>query len=482
MRKPAGRPDILRTDRPLWRNLLGFLMPLMASNLLQALQGTIGSIYLGRLIGVAALAAVSSFFPFLFFMVSFLIGLSNGSTVLIGQAFGAGDLDRVRRVAGTTITITIALGIVLALLGGILAPQMLLALHTPADILPYAADYARIIFYALPLLFLYLAYTTFLRGTGDSSTPFRTLTLNTAITLAIIPVLITGWIGLPGLAFAIGGRDFATPAIGVATGLPGLGVNSGAYATIAANFLTLLYLGFVLRWRRNALAPDRALLSHLAIDWPILRSVIRIGLPTATQMVMLSLSEVAVISFVNDFGSRATAAYGAVNQVVSYVQFPAMSIGIAASIFSAQAIGRGDSHRLGEITRSALGLNLVIGTVVVTTTYLFARDILGWFITDPATLELALRLLAITLWSYVLFGMTAVLSGIMRASGTVLWPTALSIFSIWGVEVPCAWGLSRRIGVDGIWIAYPIAFAAALLFQASYFMLVWRKRAIRRLV
>jgi Na+-driven multidrug efflux pump len=118
----------------------------------------------------------------------------------------------------------------------------------------------------------------------------------------------------------------------------------------------------------------------------------------------------------------------------------------------------------------------------VTTTYLFARDILGWFIADPATLELALRLLAITLWSYVLFGMTAVLSGIMRSSGTVLWPTAISIFSIWGVEVPCAWGLSRWIGIDGIWIAYPIAFATALLLQASFFTLVWRKRAIHRLV
>jgi putative MATE family efflux protein len=482
MERPAARRDLFRADRPLWRSLLWFLVPLMASNLLQAMSGTIGNIYLGRLIGVSALAAVSSFFPFLFFLISFLLGLSNASTVLIGQAFGAGDLDRVRRVAGTTITLNIVLGIILAVLGGIFAPWVLLALHTPPDILGYATDYARIIFYALPLMFLYLAYTTFLRGTGDASTPFYTLLLNAAISLAMMPVLITGRIGLPGFELGFGGAHFAIPGFGIATGLPGLGVNSGAYASIVANLLTLLFLAINLLRRHHVLAPDRALLAHLAVDWRILRTLFRIGLPTATQWVLISLSEIAVITFVNDFGSAATAAYGAVNQVVSYVQFPAISVGIAASIFGAQAIGRGDMHRLGEITRTALGLNLAIGTVLVTIVYIFARSVLGWFITDPATLELAFRLLAITLWSYVLFGMTAVLSGIMRSSGTVFWPTAISIFAIWGVELPFAWGLSRWIGIDGIWIAYPIAFAAGLAMQACYFQLVWRHRGISMIV
>lgn len=478
MQRPAARPSLLRDDRPLWRNILQFLLPLMASNLLQASSGTIGNIYLGRLIGVTALAAVSSFFPFLFFLISFLFGLSNGSTILIGQAFGAGDVERVRSIAGTTITLNILVGIVLALLGGFFAPWVLHALNTPPDILPYAASYARIIFYALPLLFVYLAYTTFLRGTGNSATPFYSLLLNAAISLSTMPVLITGWIGFPGVEIL----GVTLPSFGVETGLPRLGVNSGAYASILANFVTLIFLAIQLRLQGSVLAPNRALLGHLAIDWKILKVIFRLGIPTATQMVMVSLSEIAVISFVNGFGSAATAAYGAVNQVVSYVQFPAISIGIAASIFGAQAIGRGDQHRLGEITRTALTLNLIIGTGLVSIAYLFARDIVGWFITEPSTLDLAYQLLAITLWSYVLFGMTAVLSGIMRSSGTVFWPTAISIFSIWGVEVPCAWFLSRSIGIDGIWIAYPIAFAAGLALQTGYFRLFWRHRSFTRLI
>jgi putative MATE family efflux protein len=326
-----------------------------------------------------------------------------------------------------------------------------------------------------------LAYTTFLRGTGDSSTPFYALLLNTAIGLTVTPVLISGWVGLPGFSLSLGHVTLAMPGFGIATGLPSLGVNSGALAATLANALGLVFLTIELRRRGNVLAPGRWLLQHLTIDWSIIPVLFRIGLPTATQMVLVSLSEIAVISFVNAYGSPATAAYGAVNQIVSFVQFPAISVGIAASVFGAQAIGAGQTQRLGAIVRVALVLNLAIGAILVGLVYVFARDILGWFITDPATLALAFRLLVITLWSYIVFGSSFVLSGMMRASGTVLWPTAISIFAIWGVEVPVAWVLSRRIGIEGIWIAYPVAFIALLLLQTTYFLLVWRHRTITRL-
>ncbi len=154
---------------------------------------------------------------------------------------------------------------------------------------------------------------------------------------------------------------------------------------------------------------------------------------------MVSLSEIAVISFVNHFGSRATAAYGAVNQIVSYVQFPAISIGIASSIFGAQAIGGRRLDRLGPIARSAVGLNYAIGGVLIAICYAFSWPLLGLFLTDQPTLSIARQLLMITLWSYLIFGNNAVLSGIMRSSGAVLWPTLLAVVSIWGVEVPAAY-------------------------------------------
>ena len=442
---------------PIWRTLLVFLIPLMLSNVLQSASATINSIYLGQMLGIRALAAVSAFFPLLFFLISFFIGISSGSTVLIGQAYGAGDTDRIRAIAGTTLIVALGLGITVGVAGAVSTQPLLRLIGTPADIFALTVEYAQVTFFALPIFFVYLGYTTFLRGVGDSRTPFYFLILSTVLGIIFTPAFIVGWIGLPRF-----------------------GVASAAVASLLANLLGLAALLVLLARRNDPLAFNRSMLKELRIRPGILRVIVRIGLPTGVQLVMASLSEIAVISFVNHFGSRATAAYGAVNQIVSYVQFPALSIGIASSIFGAQSIGAKRIDRLGAIVRSGVTLNYIIGGILIALAYTFDHAILGAFVRDPATLAVAHDLLVITLWSYVIFGNNSVLSGVMRSSGTVLWPTLISIFSIWAIEVPVAYGLSQHtsLGLRGVWFAYPAAFSVGLILQTSYYLFVWRKRRL----
>ncbi len=114
--------------------------------------------------------------------------------------------------------------------------------------------------------------------------------------------------------------------------------------------------------------------------------------------------------------------------------------------------------------------------------YLLSRLIIGLFITSAEVLDLAQGLLQIVLWSAIPFGMAGVLSATMRASGAVLIPMLLSIFAIVAVEIPVAVGLSRAIGVKGVWIAYPATFCGMMLLQTGFYLLVWRRKPIRRLV
>jgi Na+-driven multidrug efflux pump len=219
--------------------------------------------------------------------------------------------------------------------------------------------------------------------------------------------------------------------------------------------------------------------------WPdgrLLRTVLRIGIPASLGMMVMSAAELVLLGLVNSFGSHATAAYGAVNQVMSYVQFPALSIAMSVSIFGAQAIGRGQAGQVGAIVGTGLRMNVLLTGGLAGLGYLFSPILMGLFITDGAVLDLAQRLLHIVLWSTVLFGMATVFSGAMRASGTVWAPLLISSFAILAVEVPSAIILSRRIGIDGIWAAYPIAFCTMFLLQMSYYLLVWRKRAAARLI
>ena len=221
---------------------------------------------------------------------------------------------------------------------------------------------------------------------------------------------------------------------------------------------------------------------NLRLRWPLVRTISRIGIPTSINLVMVSLSEIAVLSFVNHYGSTALAAYGAVNQIVSYAQFPAISIAIAASIFGAQSIGAGRTERLAPIVRSAVVLNYAIEGCIIASIYVFGVDVIRWFITAPATVAIAHGLLLITLWSYVIFGNARVISAIMVSTGTVVWPTLISVASIWLVEVPVAYVLSRRIGLTGVWYGYPAAFIAGLALQLVYYYRFWKRKPLRRLV
>ena len=453
------RPDLTDPTRPLWRVFLAFLGPMVLANALQSLSGTFNAVFIGQMLGTHALAAVSAVFPIVFFLISLVIGIGAGASVLIGQAWGAREVHKVKTIAGTALALGLVLGLTVGVLGGTFAEATLRWLGTPADVFDDAVGYARVIMFAMPGLLFFILSTQLLRGVGDTVTPLYALVVSTAVSAALTPSFIRGW-----------------------GGLPQLGVTSAAAATICAFVAALLFMGWLMRRKGHPLAPDRELLRALRIDPHVLKLVARIGLPTGVQVIVISLAEIALLSLINRYGSEATAAAGAVNQVINYVQFPAFSIAITASILGAHAIGAGQTQRLGAIAQTALMMNLLVTGGLVLIAYLFSRHLIAAFITSERVIELAQQLLHIMLWSTVVYGSAAALSGVMRASGVVLVPTAISILCILLVELPAAYGLSGVYGLEGVWMSYPIAFCAMLALQTAFYRFVWRKTRVERLV
>jgi putative MATE family efflux protein len=311
----------------------------------------------------------------------------------------------------------------------------------------------------MPLTYVFILWTAMMRGVGDTVTPLLALAVSTAIGLVATPALIRGWFGLPQL-----------------------GVASAASAGAISAFLTLLWLNAYLRRRKHALSFDRAVWRGMRPDPALLRTILRLGIPSSLGMVVMSLAELVLLGLVNAFGSDATAAYGAVNQVMGLVQYPALSIAITVSIFGAQAIGRDEAYRIDGIVWTGLQMNVLLTGGLVVVVYLFSQAILGFFITDRAVVALAQGLLRIALLSPVLFGISTAFSGAMRAGGTVWTPLAISTFAIAAIELPSAVILSRMIGIEGVWMAYPITFTSMCVLQMGYYLLVWRRQTIRRLI
>ena len=447
------------SQRPLWQIYLIFLAPMVLSNFLQSFSGTLNGIYVGQLLGTQALAAVSGMFPIVFFFIALVIGLGAGASVLIGQAWGARETALVKQITGATLTLGAAIGLVAAVLGSLLARPALQALGTPVDVLEEAVGYARVMMLIMPLLLVFILFTQILRGVSDTVSPLLALMVSTAVGLLLTPALILGW-----------------------GGLPTLGIQSAAYAGLVGNVLAMLFLVLRLRHKNHVMAPDRELWAALRLNREILGKVLRIGLPTGVQMVVLSLSELVILALVNSHGSQATAAYGAVTQIVNYVQFPALSIAITASILGAQAIGAGRIERIGPILRTGLLINLCLTGALVVLGYGLSHWLLGLFITDVEARVRAEHLLHIMLWSVLVFGFQAVIGGIMRASGVVLVPMAITIFCVLCIELPAAYMLDAHFGLQGVWMAFPVTYVAMLVLQTAYYRLVWRHKQIQRLV
>lgn len=441
------------TTGPIARTLLLFSLPVLGSNILQSLNASINSIWVGHFLGEAALTATSNANIILFFLLGVVFGVSMANTILVGQAVGARDIAQARRVVGTSTTFFVLLSVAASAFGYVFTPEILLAMGTPADAAPFAIAYLRIIFVALPFMYFYNFVMMTLRGAGDSRTPFWFMLLSVGLDVALNPLLIFG----------------AGP-------VPALGIAGSALATLIAQSTSLVAMLALLRRRRHFLWLPRGELSLLWPDLAILRSLVVKGLPMGMQMVVISSSALVMMSLVNRHGSQTTAAYGVASQLWTYVQMPALAVGASVSSMVAQNVGAGLWHRVNSITRTGLAFNLAMTGALVALIYVFNRHALGLFLPgDGEAIEIAQHINAVVLWSFILFGFTIVLFGTVRATGAVMAPLVILFVSMWLVRLPFASVLSGPFGAGAIWWSFPVGSVVSVTLATLYYLRgTWR--------
>ena len=252
--------------------------------------------------------------------------------------------------------------------------------------------------------------------------------------------------------------------------IPALGIQGSAIATLIANAVSLLaMLGYiygkdlVIRLRGDELRylmPERGLLKTIVVK----------GLPMGLQMLVVSTSALAMIGLVNRHGTVTTAAYGAANQLWTYIQMPAMAVGAAVSAMAAQNIGAGRWDRVDRITRAGLLMNLALtGSLLVVLT-LLDRHVLWLFLgQDPTAIGIAARINLIAGWSFVLFGVSMVLAATVRANGAVVGPLVILAIAMFPVRFGLATAFEPRIGADAIWWSFPAGSFASMLMTIAYY-------------
>ena len=237
-----------------------------------------------------------------------------------------------------------------------------------------------------------------------------------------------------------------------------------------------------LRYKRHALWISRGERRLYRPDWQIVRALVTKGVPMSVQMVLISAAMIAMMTMVNQHGTDTTAAYGAALQLWTYVQMPAMAIGAACSSMAAQNVGAGRWDRVGEVTKRGVAFNFLLTGALIAPLILLDRYTLALFLPDgSAALEIARHLNHIAVWSFLFFGVTFVLAGVIRATGAVMPPLLILGFALWGVRVPFAEILQPHIGVDAIWWSFPVSALVSMLLSIAYYRWGgWRKAKMMR--
>ncbi len=442
-----GQPTVL-TSGSIPRTLFTFSLPILMGNVLQSINGSVNAVWIGNFLGPAALSATANANTVMFLLLGAVFGITMASTILIAQHMGARQSTEAKRVVGTSATFFIGLAVLISALGTLWCRTILGWMDTPPDAIELAVAYMRVMFLALPPSYAFFFVMAALRGAGDSKTPFIFLVMSVALDIVLNPLLI----------FGLGP-------------VPALGIAGSATATLIAQVVSLLAMLRHIYRRANPLVLGRAELGLLRPDAAILRTLIAKGVPMGLQMIVLSSSMVMLFAVVNQFGSTTAAAFAAAMQLWNYVQMPALALSAAVSSMAAQNIGAGLWDRVREIARTAMAFNVLMTGLPVALLYGINRYALRLFLpAGSPSLDVAVHLNQLVLWSFLMFGASMVLSGVVRAAGAVVPPLLILFISLWVVRVPLSFWAAERYGPDGIWWSFALSALLAMLLTAAYYL------------
>ncbi|HEY0276285.1 MAG TPA: MATE family efflux transporter [Paenirhodobacter sp.] len=451
------RPNL--TTGPIGTVLLFFALPTLGSSVLQSANGSIDAVWVGKLIGENALAATTNGNLVLFLLTAFVFGFGMSSTILIGQSVGRGDIAAAREVVGTAVGTFVPLSALIAVLGWIFAPDLLALLGTPAETVPLALAFLRVIFAAMPAVLMLTLLMMALRGSGDAMTPLIFMALAVVMDTILNPVFILG--------------------LGP---LPAMGIGGSAFATALANYVSLFgMLAYI--YAKDLPLRLRGAEMRLLIPAPsVLKLMLAKGLPIGIQMVVVSSSMLTMLTLVNREGVDTAAAFGATQQLWTYVQMPAMALGAAVSAMVAQNIGAGRWDRVRRITQLGILYNIALTGGLVVVLFFADRWVMELFLSPGSTaVTIAQHIGRVSTWGFICFGVTMVLFGAIRANGQVVWPLIILFVSMYPVRLGFAFGLRDWLGTDALWLSFPAAMVATLIMAAAlYLQGGWRKAPVMR--
>lgn len=405
-RKRSLAIDIL--NGPMWDKILRYALPVAATGILGQLFNASDIAIVGNFAEgdtVAAVAAVGANGPVIGLLLNIFIGIALGANVVIANAIGRGDKETVSRAVHTSIVAAVLGGIIVGLLGQLLAEPVLSMLQVPEDVFPLALKYMRIYLLGLPVIFLYNFEAAIFRSAGDTKTPLVALALS-----GVLNVILN-------LFFVV---------------VLNKTVDGVAIATVLANVVSSVVL--LHRLLRSELF-IHVEFKNLRIDWKILWRILKIGVPAGIQGAVFSLSNIVVQSAINSLGKVTMAASSAAFNVEIMAYYILNSFGQACTTFVGQNYGAGQIDRCRKALKLCLIESVIATACAVCIALLSGKYLIALFNNDPEVIRLGMVRLKFIFMSYIFSTIYDCMSGYMRGFGISLTPALLTIFGVCGTRI-----------------------------------------------
>lgn len=432
--------------------LFRFAVPLFFTNVLQSIYSIVDMIAVGRFVGSAGLAAVGNASMLVFIITGLGIGINIGGTVLIAYAKGASDRRAERETIGTLFLVSAAAAVLVTVAGLLASPSVFIWMKVPAEALPDACAYMRVLCWGTVFVFGFNAVCALLRGLGDSRRPLY-FVLAAAVQNILLDLLFVGWLGI-----GTAGAAWATV------------ISQGAALAIAAVSLRLSAFLFDFR------------LKSFLFKWEKAVGILKTGIPSALQIVVVNFSFLLVTGMFNRYGVAAAAAAGIGLKLSTFTAMPCWAAGQAVTAMAAQNLGAGKWKRTASVCRSGLWQSLLANGVVMIFIQLFAGELIRCFDSDGAVVELGVLYLRI-FCSFSAFAYAAMYICNSFATGTGAAPLALLNALLESVVMRLL-----LCGLFGGWLGYGFAgICWGLAFAPFLPMLIgiwyfrcggWRKRRL----
>ncbi len=427
------------------KHIFIFSFPLLINNLLQMANLFVNRIWAGKFLGEDAIGAISISMIVLYIMFSLAIGLTIGTSTVISQYFGAKQQEKIGKTVALSFLLVFIISIIMTVVCIIFSSSILWLMDTPPKILTEARHYLIIAAIGFVFLFEQVLIGFIFRAIGDSITPLIFSGISVVVNVILDPFLMLGIYPFPRME-----------------------VEGAAVALVISQLVAFLFAMYALQ-KKGGLVSFRW--KNLVFEKEIIKNLLKLGLPSGIQNVVISTGIGITQVFIDRFGTAAIASFAAISVVLNIIMYLTWSFAAGVSVIAGQNMGANNIERVKETLKEGIKICMFFTVIISLVTFIAPKLYLMIFLQQGAVEAIHLgiigsRILAVP---YLFLILLLVFDSFYCGVGDNFTAMILTIVSIWGTRIPLMWLSGDYLGVNGLWIGLGLSYVCSGLISYGYY-------------